>query len=206
MVNRFNLVPADRLEAARRRTVVSRWMLTVGSYGAFLVVTFLVAQGVLLSNDHVVREELHRLVERVEYGEAQVQDVQTEIGTVRNRVSANEMIAGQPDWGALLALLGELLDEELVLSSCAIEHVGAGGGAIGPGGDRAAGISLELTGLGRSQQAVSHFVLRLEAQPLFDEVVLVNTKREPFEGRYSVGFIIRCDLAAAADDPEAASS
>ncbi len=58
---------------------------------------------------------------------------------------------------------------------------------------------LSISGLGRSQPAVSQFVLRLEAMHLFARVTLLDTNRETFLGGEALGFRIDCSL----DDPAA---
>ena len=51
---------------------------------------------------------------------------------------------------------------------------------------------LRLAGVGRSQAAVSQFVLRLEQLGLFDRVTLLDTRREPFGADSAVGFRAVC--------------
>jgi hypothetical protein len=46
--------------------------------------------------------------------------------------------------------------------------------------------------VGRSQAAVSQFVLRLEQLGLFDRVTLLDTRREPFGADSAVGFRAVC--------------
>jgi hypothetical protein len=58
---------------------------------------------------------------------------------------------------------------------------------------------LSISGLGRSQPAVSQFVLRLESMHLFARVTLLDTNRETFLGGEALGFRIDCSL----DDPAA---
>jgi hypothetical protein len=57
---------------------------------------------------------------------------------------------------------------------------------------------LTITGYGRSQAAVSHFVLRLEEAQLFDQVTLIKTSREPFAASDAYAFQIECSLSGGA--------
>ena len=53
---------------------------------------------------------------------------------------------------------------------------------------------LDISGFGRSQKAISQFVLRLEGSKLFEKVTAVKTNREPFMAGKAMAFQIRCLL------------
>ncbi len=54
--------------------------------------------------------------------------------------------------------------------------------------------TLTLAGMGRSQAAISQYVLRLENTGLFDRVTLIESKLAPFGGGEAVSFRIGCTL------------
>jgi hypothetical protein len=198
-MNSINLIPSHRLEANRRRLFARSWLVAAGGYAGFLVVMLLVAKSVLLSDEHAIMGEVRRLVEHVEHGESQNAELGRELAMVNDRIQANRLIGGQPDWGIVLAGLARSLGDELVLSRCALRTSGATRAGQGPraakdGASTSApsGVTFELSGLGRSQFTVSQFVLRLEEHPLFRDVKLVNTHREPFHGQFAVGFLVEC--------------
>ncbi len=120
-------------------------------------------------------------------------------------MASGRAVGEQPDWSLLLAMLSSALGDETVLRSIRLQAPpeaapGAAGGSGTPGGAAAARtlqpITLEVTGLGRTQQVVSEFVLRLEHTPLFEMVRLVDTRREPFLNDHAVVFRIECVLDA----------
>ncbi|MHC5002487.1 MAG: PilN domain-containing protein [Planctomycetota bacterium] len=201
-MNRINLIPTYRLEAGRRRACARSWIVATGGFAGFLVVMFLVAQSVLLSDEHAVMGELQTLVERVGHGESQLGELRNELAMINDRIQANRLIGGQPDWGVVLAMLARSVGDELVLTRCALHTAGSGRSTAlqrapqgaGAADEPSSRVYLELTGLGRTQHTVSQFVLRLEDHPLFHEVKLVSTHREPFHGQFAVGFLVECHV------------
>ncbi len=88
--------------------------------------------------------------------------------------------------------------KQIVLSSCELVPVSAPTAA---GTDLKANAApsqprytLSLTGVGRSQGAISRHVLRLERTGLFDRVTLIESKLAPFAGGEAVSFRIACTL------------
>ena len=63
-------------------------------------------------------------------------------------------------------------------------------------GEEAKEFSINIEGLGRSNSAVSEFVLRLESLGLFDSVVLQKGTRETFLSGEAVAFRIQCGIKA----------
>jgi hypothetical protein len=59
--------------------------------------------------------------------------------------------------------------------------------------------TLTLRGLGRTQSAVSQFVLRLEKLGPFDRVKLIDTRREPFLENEAFAFHVECDMGQAGE-------
>ena len=141
----------------------------------------------------------------VEQAESTVDALRGRIGRAEARLTSGRAVGEQPDWSLLLAMLSSALGDETVLRSIRLQAPpeaapGAAGSSGKPGRADAARtlqpISLEVTGLGRTQQVVSEFVLRLEHTPLFETVRLVDTRREPFLNDHAVVFRIECVLEA----------
>ena len=113
----------------------------------------------------------------------------------------------RPDWSVVLALLARNLDDDLVLKRCKLEPevvrkaAASPQHAAGAQADEPKRFSLEIAGLGRSQKAISHFVLRLERTNLFQKVTLVKTNREPFVTGRAMAFQIRCLLGRREEAP-----
>jgi hypothetical protein len=54
---------------------------------------------------------------------------------------------------------------------------------------------MKVSGIGRSQQSISRFVLRLEQTALFRSVKLVRTQRQQFLTDFGVSFEVSCVFA-----------
>jgi len=123
-----------------------------------------------------------------------------EITKAETKVEAHRALGNQPDWSILLAMLADSLEDDVVLNKCHFAtapkapSVAAGGGDDPPGRQL---FTLEVSGLGRSQTAVSQFVLRLEKAKLFDRVKLIKTGRQKFLTGRAIGFQLECSLGDA---------
>lgn len=96
---------------------------------------------------------------------------------------------------------------QIVLSQCELvpvsEAVTSLPGVVAPNGSTVSPsapaiaqqrYTLTLSGMGRSQAAISQYVLRLENTGLFDRVTLIESKLAPFGGGEAVSFRIGCTL------------
>lgn len=98
-------------------------------------------------------------------------------------------------------------DRQVVLSHCELKPVsemiaaatalaGANGGAL-PGASPSITqprYTLALTGMGKTQAAISQYVLRLENTGLFSRVTLIESRLAPFGSGEAVSFRIGCTL------------
>jgi hypothetical protein len=118
-------------------------------------------------------------------------DAQARLDTIR-------VINEQPDWSVLLRLIAKASTDQIVLTGCRLDlqadanRTNARPATTQP---NAANHVLSITGFGRTQAAVSHFVLRLEEAKLFDRVSLIKTSREAFSSGEAVAFRIECSLS-----------
>ncbi len=200
-----NLIPAARRQAKQRQVRVRWWLTGCVVYAALWMAAFVAAQAVVRSEDRALRGEFVEGSAMVQKAESTVDALRGRIGRAEARLASGRAVGEQPDWSFLLAMLSSALGDETVLRSIRLQAPpeaapGAAGGSGTPGGAAAARtlqpITLEVTGLGRTQQVVSEFVLRLEHTPLFETVRLVDTRREPFLNDHAVVFRIECVLDA----------
>ena len=194
-----NLIPAARRQTKQRRVRVRWWLTGCAVYSALWIAVFVTAQVMVRSEDRALRGKLLESSARVREAEKTVATLRGRIGRDQARLSSGRAVGEQPDWSLLLAMLSSALGDETVLRNIRLQAPpeaapGAKGGAGAPRTLRP--ITLDLTGLGRTQQVVSEFVLRLEHTPLFKQVRLVDTRREPFMNDHAVVFRIECVLDA----------
>jgi len=208
-----NLIPAARLAGKRRKT---RWCLwvTVGGVYAVLVaagaVTFHVAQA---GEGRSMAERLEAAAQQIERDNRTLADARRQLAETMTALTTTTAMHGQPDWGKLLTGLSVQVGDQIVLSRCQLTTLTADGktlttdGKAGPAESSAAlqalplgtfltgcRHSLVLNGLGRSQESVSRFVLRLEESGTFDLVRLVNSSRQTFLKGEAVAFVVECEF------------
>jgi len=215
-MNTVNLIPMPRRNAKRVRCCMRRWIGVCIGYALLLVVVSVVCQ---TASSHVDRSQGQLLREagaRIETAKEQIAALEPQLSHLRLTLAIEREIVSQPDWSVLLAILGNTLGEEILLRECELKPIGTEGQTASVGvhlvtaedGTVRLGTQqyrLTLRGFGRSQSAVSQFILRLEDTQLFSQVQLVNTMREPVRNVEAFAFRIECVLGEpAAAEPVAA--
>lgn len=217
-----NLVPAARLRARRRRRHVRRCAAGCSIYAAAALAAALACRGVWGRADASLPIRLSDAAAAAQRVAKDVAAVRAELDAHSATLRATRSIADQPDWSLLLQLLAAKEGEAIILRECRVLPSDTGPLAQGappapsargkgkaprtaskssgqpPGAPTEPAMVLGITGLGRSQAAVSQFVLRLEGLHLFAKVTLLETSRETFLGGEAVGFRIECSLDAPA--------
>jgi hypothetical protein len=197
-----NLIPVFRKDLRKRRTRIRRWGLLCAGYGVFLLMTYGTCHALMSTGDRNLPAELDDVSERIRRSKLAISSLQRRLQTAQLELEANRAVGNQPDWSVLLAALSAGLGDDVFLRGCTLEPLEPSQGVKdGDGSDTpdvvAAGqreYVLKLNGYGRSQAAVSQIVLRLESHPLFDEVRIVKTSREPLLTSNAIAFQLRCSL------------
>lgn len=201
-----NLIPAERLSRNKRNARLRIWAIVCGTYAALLAIAFAVGYSVSNRDDQAVSQRLEAVNQKIEQSSSSINVIKAELAEARAAYRASQAVGSQPDWSALLVLLSGKLGDQIVLDTCDLSPVKD---ADRPG-STAAGkqaepqledvplaqrrYELNLSGFGRSQTAVSKFVLRLEKIDLFSEVKLTKSSREPFIDGPAVAFRIECSI------------
>ena len=194
-----NLIPAYRHGARRRSKRLRRWTGVCAAYAAVLLVVYGGARAVWGGGGRAIEEEAARAAVQISESAERITQLQQKLFESQRLLAANRVLADQPDWSLLLAMLSDALGEEIVLKSCKLHPAGAPRGPAaflsGPAADPEGGFRLAITGYGRSLTVVSQFVLRLERTRLFQEVRTVKTNREAFLAGRAIAFELDCVLA-----------
>ncbi len=196
-----NLIPATRRDARRRRGRLRIWGAVFVIYGLAWVAGAVAGQVAYHGVDRGLSGELDEANARVAGAKAKVAALRAELAAAEADLKANRAVGKQPDWSVLLALLSTTLGDEIVLRSCRLDAPAAEGraGSAAGGSQPEPDVRLELSGYAQSQQAVAKALLQLEATPLFAEVKLLDTRREPFLAGQAVTFRVHCVLSATAE-------
>jgi len=203
-MNGTNLIPRERVAEKKCRAHVRRWALACCAYGLVVASAAVVTHSVLGGEEAQLGGQLESTTARIEKLKATIDSLSQKLAEAEGALEAGRAIGNQPDWSALLGVLGTQLGEDVVLDLCRLLPVGAeaAGGKLpaGPGpspleADVSLGrrsYKLELGGFGRTQRAVSLFVLRLERLDFFQEVKLVRSNRQGFRASEAVAFKVEC--------------
>ncbi len=198
-----NLIPAGRREARARRRHLRRLGAVVAVCAAAVLGGYVACYALDDGEGSRLLGEARGEVERLGMAHEEMRSLRRQISDARRKLAAARMRAKHPDWSLLLAMLAGHVSDELILERCCLRPVKPGSQDAGrtpaPGGTAPGGqverYVLELTGLARSQTAVSQFVLRLEKSGVFREVRLVKTHRREFRNAKVVGFRVECSLS-----------
>jgi Tfp pilus assembly protein PilN len=200
-----NLIPPARIARRQRKARIRLWTVVAGIYLIALTALALLAHVFLSDTDDSVFEELAFTAQRIEGYNTKISELQKKLATTKAELEASQVIRCQPDWTKLLVLVGDALQEQVVLKDCQLVaaskksenaiHSGQDFNSSSPSAFLAERqYHLELSGFGRTQTSVSQFVLRLEQMQMFDSVELISSRRQSFLNSEAVSFNIECSI------------
>ena len=193
-----SLIPAYRTDARKRRRRLRRWATAGAGYVLFLAVTYAFCNAIWGADGRSLASESQKTAAKIAETQRQLATLEKELLHDEQLLAANRTLADQPDWSLLLAALSQTLQDEVVLRSCQLKPVWVGPGSSRgtplPPGSQSNAFLLALRGFGKSQAAVAQFVLRLEGTELFEEVKIIETRRESFRAAEAVAFQLDCLL------------
>lgn len=200
-----NLIPAARLAGKRRLARMRIWIRLCLTYALVLAVTVCLYRATWRTGNGAVTDELEVIRWKTANSTRSIDRLRGELCEARTALEAGRAMGDQPDWSILLALFARQLGDDIVLDECKlrlldVDRPGTGTGAASSN-DSANGIRpqqkryrLSLSGFGRTQTAVSRFVLRLERIELLKQVRLTRSDRQAFLAGKAVAFRIECSI------------
>ena len=201
-----NLIPPERLarRQSRARFRLLAWLCIV--YITGLVVAVASAYAFWTDRDGQLEYDLATAAKRLQQNDEQILQMRKELAQATAALQTGRMIASQPDWSKLLTLVSQNLGDQVVLTTCRLLALDPNHKNLIEGLSQQA-VSVSLTGLlvesqhqlclggfGRTQTAVSEFILRLEQAGLFKSVRRVHSSRQEFLGADAIAFSIECDF------------
>lgn len=202
----INLIPMKRREARRLRGHARRCALLSGAFVVAVLAAAIGFRAIWGGDDPTLDHQLANSNSEVERAGAEYHELDQKLSQYRATQTAIETLRAQPDWSLLLALVGQQTGNEVALRSCSVRPQQTNtqtvkGSAITP-----PGLELCLSGIGKSDIAVSQFVLRLEQTKLFSKVKLIDSTRQPFQSQQVFSFRIECPLETKPWGPSPAPS
>jgi len=193
----FDLIPAPIRMARRRAARVRSWTSICGAYLCILLCAYGAVATAVDSDPSGLSERLAARVKENEKQQAQVKDIASKLQNARRVLDANHAVGDQPDWSILLAMVARMTQEQVVLRSFQVAPRSPAVPETKPAaeGETDSGrFLLKIKAFARSQDEVMAFVARLEREGLFENVALLESKREPFGSAEAVGFSLDCGL------------
>ncbi|MDP6543721.1 MAG: PilN domain-containing protein [Phycisphaerae bacterium] len=203
-------MPAPRRQAKACRTRLRQWLAPSAAFVGMLVIVCITCHRTWGVGPDPLGDEMLMTRDRIAASEETIEGLQKRLTASRWRLDTCKGIGQQPDWSVLLKLLSDGLGDEVVLRNCELNEMLIPNGAAParivaplvstPGvseDNKQLAFGLSVSGYGRSQTAVSQFVLRLERSGMFDSVRLVSTTREAFLNSKAVAFQVKCTLEGA---------
>lgn len=187
-----NLIPPARLQARRVTAAIRAW-LGVGAACLVLLAGAYVALLSALGHDTQGQNaELTRAATETASAQNDLKNARAELAGLTRRLAAAQDIRAHPDWSILLATLGSIRGDDVVLA--AIDLTPALPPGAGPTTSRPSVYQLNLTGLARDHRAATAFSLAVERTALFSRVRLTDTTAQTVNRRDVVAFSIECTL------------
>ena len=205
-----NLIPAHRRDARRRSVRLRQWAAVCIVYAGVLGVGYGICRGFWVEAGDPT-EELAEVAQQIDQSNQAIDVLSEELATARLMLYSTLKVVDQPDWSVLLALTAQTLGDQIVLTKCQLLELtqeesfapatrhGRGGGHTALRHEMPDAFTLELSGYGRSPEAVARFVLRLERTRLFNEATIRRTDRQPFRAGDAIAFDIGCTLGGKGD-------
>lgn len=201
----INLIPTHRLLAMQRRIRARLWIRIDSICICVLLIICAIVMPLFNQSASSVVDELVFLDKKSTGMNRSISALLPELSEAKLTLDASRAMQKQPDWSVLLALLANLQGDQIVMRNVHTKlmgdgHVATGDSEVIPAeeisaaGDNRSGYKLVLGGMGKTQNAISQFVLRLEQCGLFERVRVVMTNRESFMSDHAVYFELLCTI------------
>jgi Tfp pilus assembly protein PilN len=200
-------MPEPKRKAKARRFRMHQWVVGGVGFLGLLVILCILTHKMWGVGPNPLGNELNDARDRIRASGLNVKMLKKQLVAARWKLDTFRGVGKQPDWSVVLTMLADGLGSDVVLKSCelgdAAMTVNTLPTARGPVKSHTVGLTEEqkqmrfvmgVAGFGRSQTAVSQFVLRLERSGLFDSVRIVSTIREPFLDDKAIAFRLECRL------------
>jgi hypothetical protein len=200
-------MPAPRRQAKACLARMRHWFAVGGAYVGMLVficITCHITWGV---DEDPLAAEINHVTDRIGTLGRSIAGLQEQSTASRRKLDASRGVGQQPDWSVMLKLVADGLGNEVVLKSCELNEIAIAQESVSSRSaepkisltsisedDKQIAFVLNIAGFGRSQTAVSQFVLRMERSGMFDNVRLESTMRKPFLNAKAVAFNLKCRL------------
>lgn len=192
-----DLTPKPYTQRSRVQRVVRAWSVGCALCGLLAILPIVLEHSRAPDvNALRARERLLLAENRLEQSRSEIKAIDRLLKVHERELLAERHLTERPDWSAVLTLVAQQFDEQLVMKGFALGPAEDSQvrQSLGPLGGRVPADSVWLTidGVAESNKVVSALILRLESLGLFERVVMTETKREVFANEPRTGFSLAC--------------
>jgi Tfp pilus assembly protein PilN len=186
-MNNRNLIPTNRLVVKTRARAIQRWSIVNAVYLGVLGA----AAGALFAftGQHDSVADASSVKAELSQSNRTLASLRQQSVLLKASLQSAKEISQTPDWSILLAALSNSLGDEVVLN-----RIDSTNDSKTTAPTIGVPKVLRLSGIGRSQQSVTQFVLKLEGLNCFSRVRLLQTSPQILRGYDSIGFELECSL------------
>jgi Tfp pilus assembly protein PilN len=213
-----DLIPSPRRALRKRRLRTRLWTAGLSGYVAVLAALLGGTAAAWETDNRTPAAQLSHVEMENDLRRRDSSRLTASIIERQRELAASRSVEHQPDWSILMGLLAramgpdaalrtaqlsqEVVEAKAPVSAAAAAPTEAAGGAADPKAGAepappARAFTLRLTGVARSQGAVSGVVQSLEASGVFSRVELQEARREAGAGADAIAFNIFCRLGRA---------
>ncbi|MCA9296423.1 MAG: hypothetical protein KC983_07895 [Phycisphaerales bacterium] len=193
----INLLPSPRQVRILQRRRIRAWGISIALYAGVLAI---VCAGVIVARPpgpDEINRQLASADRQIADSVRVIASLQAEMKDTERMLSTMQRIGPKPDWSVALAEFSATAGDDIVIGDITMQQrtrtAGAGGSRIDEPSDA---VTLRVSGYGRSQRAVTDFLMALNQSGLIDSTKLLKSEREPLFGGYAAAFIVECDIIA----------
>ena len=194
----MNFIPAHRRALRQQRRRQRVWTAVCTGYAAALAGLALAAWLIVDTGGGDHEAHLRETFTDIEETRLAIDQTKSKLAPARAELLATQSISGRPDWSILLAQVASQLTDDVFLSSVRLDQQAPGQpDRAGPPEKTGSADAYTLTigGYGRTQAAVSDFVVKLESTPLFERVSILQTNRQTLMADKAISFELACLLS-----------
>lgn len=189
-------MPLRHRAMLQRRRSLRRWAAICACCGLALILIGICAVATW-GTDAVDPGEFTTLRDSISHADISLAALRSASADTHRTLQTITEISEQPDWSLLLDAVSRAQSEDIFLTDCEVTLAGGAEARLArdPAHSSAPGaLAIRLIGIGRSQETISHFMLRLQGLSILEHVKLVQTSRQQFNGKPAVGFEVVCVL------------
>ncbi|MFK7789190.1 MAG: PilN domain-containing protein [Phycisphaeraceae bacterium] len=192
-----NLTPKPFIQQVQKRVAMRRWVAPVALCAfAALVSIFLEISKPADTSGQLAEERVSQAKQRIESNQALLKSQSSKLVQKERELQAEQHLTLRPDWGAVLVIVAQQFDENLMLAGLQLDDMKNSRvrSALGPIAEDVPDDSawLIISGLATANSDVSGLIMRLESLGLFERVVMTGTQRETFSGDARTTFTLAC--------------